>query len=246
MIDDYVLNFGITCKRPLDLQSQSTSDFLDKLSDAAPTLDRINEDAEKGTIELFEQGRLRRLREIEIKPGGLGAAAGNEITPDERHGFLRIVATAAESLKIPKRDVSLVDFRVFFRIEHWGNHHDLVAKALWEPGPLYTMVHELGMPLDDVTIGIRTSPPDRDEFAIGLTVNPRTAPREIRSGEYDGDKLAVVAIIGRTHGFHRAGSFPEMLAELEDIWTKMASKPIANLAAVVKGLAVPEKPKDRS
>lgn len=247
MTDDYVLNFGIKCKRPIDLQSAATSDFLDKLSDAAPTLDRIDEDTEKGTISLFEEGRLRRPRQIEIKSDGVQSEAGSEITLEERHEFLRIVATAAESLKIDKRQVNVVDLRVMFRIKHWGNHSDLAAEALWKPGPLHKMVQAFGTPLKDVSIGFQTSPPERDEFVIALTVAPQTELREIRSGEYDGDELVIMCAVARTKGFLRVGSFSDTLSELEDIWTKTASKPIMdNVVAALKGSAVTERPRDRS
>lgn len=247
MTDDYVLNFRIGWKRPIDLQSPSTSEFFDKLSDAAPTLDRYKEDTEKGKIGLFEEGKLRRLRDFEIKSDSLVAAAGSDLSRDERHEFVRIVATATESLEIVKRDVSLVLLRVIVEIKHWGNHHDLAARALCEPGSFYKTVQQLGMPLVDMTIALRTSPIDRDEFAIGVTVVTQTAEREIRSGDYDGDELGILCDVARTHGFHRAGSFCDMLAELEEIWTRTAAKPIMdNVVESLKRLAVTEKPQDRS
>ena len=243
MTDDYVLNFGIECKRPIDLQAPATSAFLDKISDAAPTLDQIEQDTEKGTIQVFEQGKLRRRREVEVNRNGVHAASGSEISAEERHEFLRIVATAAESLEIGKRDVSVIDLRVAFRIKHWGNHHDLTARALWEPGALYTMLQHVGTPLSEVAMVIKTSPPGRDEFMIVFTVNPRTSLREIRSGEYDGDELSIVCAIARVYGFHRAGSFCDMLAELEDIWKTTVAKPVVeDVVAATKSLAAAEKP----
>ncbi len=243
MTNDYDLNFGIECRRPIELQSESTSDFLDKISDAVPTLDRIQEDTEKGTIELSELGRLRKNREVRIKSDGLQATAASEITLEERHEFLRIVADAAESLEIPRRDISLIDFRAIFRIEHRGNHHDLVAKALWEPAPLYTTVQQLGVPLDDVTLDFTASLPDRDEFGVAVYVIPQTSKREIRSGEYDGDSVVIMCGIGRTHGFHRTGSFSEMLTELTDLWTSRILGPITdNLVAALTAAAATERP----
>lgn len=247
MPDDYILNFGIEWKRPIELQSPAISSFLDKLGDAAPTVDRFNEDTEKGKIVVFEQGRSRKVREVQLKSDGLLVAAGNELPVGERHDFLRIVASAAESLEIVKRDVSLVDLKFAFEIKHWGNHHDLAARAFCAPGALYKTVQQLGMPLNDLTIAIRTSPPGRDEFMMAVTVFPRTGMREIRSGEYDGDELPILCVIARTHGFHRAGSYPDMLAELEDIWTETASKPVMdNMVAALKRAAISERPQDRS
>jgi hypothetical protein len=105
------------------------------------------------------------------------------------------------------------------------------------------MLQQLGTPLKDVTLAMLTSPPDRDEFAIIFTILLQTVDREIRSGEYDGDDIITICSIARKYGFHLAGSFSDMLEELEGIWTKVASKPvIENVVAAFDKLAVGRNP----
>lgn len=220
MTEDCIINLGIECSEQIDLGSPAVLEFAESVTQLVPQLDQVEQDDEKKSLSLFQQGKARRPREVEIKVDGLQAAAGTGIPADERFPFILSVAAAAERLKLSKYRIVVVDLRFIFRVTHWGNHDDLVARTLFSGGRLETILDDFDNPLDTVALHFTTRPCAGDEnIVLGVGFRTQTTRREIRSGEYDGDSLSVICGLGRVGGLIKTGSFKDVVQELHDVWT---------------------------
>ena len=245
MKSDCVLNFGMRCDEPLDLRSRSILRFAEEVVRIVPELDQVKRDAKKGEFELFQRGKERRPREVEITEKGVQAAGGMEISIDERVDFVMKIGDAAELLEISKLNLSIVDVRFVFPIKHWGNHHDLVAKALFAGSPLCQMVRDFNSPLDRVDLSLVTRAAKNEDLVLVTSIDPKTVRREIRSGRYEGDEIVVICGVARTGGFVNVESFRGMLAEILDMWAdQMESVILTHLVQPLQRFAIAEEPED--
>lgn len=244
MTEDCIINLGIECSEQIDLGSTAVLEFAESVTQLIPQLDQVEQDDEKKALSLFQQGKARRSREVEIKADGLQAAAGTVIPADERFPFILSVAAAAERLKLSKYRITVVDLRFIFRVTHWGNHHDLVARTLFSGGGLKTILDDFDSPLDNVALHFTTRPNTDDEnIVLGVSFRTQTTRREIRSGEYDGDSVSVMCGLGRVGGFIKTGSFKDVVQELHDVWTeKLEATLYANVVKPLQEAAVTVEP----
>lgn len=244
MIEECTLNLGIECPGQIDLGSATVLEFSESVTQLVPQLDQVEQDEERKSLSVFQQGKVRHRREVVMKVDGLQAAAGTEVPADERFPFILAVATAADRLKLSKFRLVVVDLRFVFRIIHWGNHHDLVADTLFRGGRLKTMFDDFASPLTNVELTFTTRPRTGADIVLGVNFVSNTSRREIRSGEYDGDAMRVVCGLGRVGGFIKAGSFKEIIQELHDVWTQdLETTILSNVVEPLREASVTAEPR---
>lgn len=243
---DWVLNCGIQHNHVLDIESNAVRDFAEKLVQDVPELAQVERDKSQKKLSLFEQGKEGWIRRVEIsQTAGLQIATSQEITMQQQAVFVRKVIDNAEDLEISKLEVNTVDVRKIFYVKHWGNHHELLAKALFKGGILWKMFEKMDTPISNLDMSFNIYPKvDDEDIVFGVWANPRTRRREIRSGNYDGDNLILVCGLGRTGGFVKFKNFWEMFSELFEIWKEGLTESVRrHLVKPLRNIAMPEQPK---
>ncbi len=218
MHQNCILNMGIAAARDvLDLNGPAVEQFAAKVMQNTP-VDKSERLTDKPRIELYQRGKERRPREIEITPSAVQAAGGVELSPADRVTFVKFVADAAEQLFVSKLDLKYVDVRFIFRTKHWGNHHKLVADVFWPAGPLANFLRAAQLEPFEIDWDVKSRPSGDDNLLLVATILPRTAESEIRSGAYDGDEISLMLGLARVGGFLRFSSFGEIVQNLLQTW----------------------------
>ena len=226
-----VLNLGVTLAKELDLDSPGVEKFATTIMQNSP-IDKVDRNAEKPGIDLYQTGTERHPREIELRPSGLQVAAGIEITPAERIEFVELVANAAEQLGFSKLDLKLVDVRFIFSAKHWGNHHRFLADVFWPAGPIAEFLKDAAIEPHLVDWTFNTHPHGDGNLALAVTVLPSTSGGEIRSGNYDGDEVSLMFGLARTGAFLKFGTLGDVVQGLIRIWEEdFEAKSVQRLVA---------------
>ena len=241
---DAIVNFGVDCTQPVDLQSADVLRFAEDVSRLVPELDQVERSEKGGKFRLFQRGARGYVREVRVTADGVQAAAGSELAYEERLAFAARVAEALETLRISMFNVRVVDLRHIFRITHWGNHHDLVAQALWGRGLLQGLVQGQTTLLTSVDFAFNCELVEGN-VVFAFAVNPQTSAREIRAQKYDGDDVSVICGLARVGGFVKLKTYADMLAELGELWTRqLKDKVVASIIEPLRRAAVGREPQD--
>lgn len=215
---EHLLHFGIEWGQPIDAGTLGVLDFVEEVTRLVPVLTQVETGQEDGVFSLCQTENGEKVREVRVERTGIECAAASGIPPREQVSFIRQVAMGAQKLQIPKIMLRYVHLRHIFRIAHWGNHHDLVASAFWQSGPLGALRSAIDGPLVMATTNFTIAIAGHDDLYLQVDIAPETGMYEIETGRYDGDSLGIVFAIARTGGFGRASTFPEIVGELEGIW----------------------------
>lgn len=250
MEDNWAANFGIATENPFDVESPAVDEFASVATRLVPELSTVERNKAKNTWRLFQslqKGHARLPREIQIDPGGLAAASGSGLPADERIGFLRNVAKAAEKLGISKFSINVVDVKYVFRIRHWGNHHELIMGTLLEGSAMSRLPKRLAVPVDALELKTGLQVLGSESLVSVLSFAPQTSRTEIRSGVYDGDEIKVVCGIARVSDFWRAGTFEDMFVQLHQAWVnELAPAIIEDIVQPLRQRAVSEQPANQT
>jgi len=215
---EYRLNFGIEWAPPIDAGTLGVLDFVEEVTRLVPVLTHLETGQEEGVFSLCQTENGERVREVRVERTGIDCTAVSGLPPREQISFIRQVAMGAQKLQIPKIMLRYVDLRYIFWIAHWGNHHELVASAFWQSGPLGTLRSAIEGPLAIATTNFTLALAGHEDLCLQVEIAPQTGMHEIETGRYDGDSLGILFAIARTGGFGRASTFPEIVGELEAIW----------------------------
>ena len=183
-----------------------------------PSMTETEQDAASGSIKLFEEVGKRTGREVILTANLLLCSATDEIPDDERAAFLEnVVRAAEENLGFTIFDLVLLEYLHVFRIEHRGNHHELIAETLCGGSAVGHLARAYDGPLTNATFGVNTAPQERYDLEFALVVRPQTVLKEIRNEDYDGNQIEIHAGLAQVRGFSHT-RFSEILSQLSHIW----------------------------
>lgn len=219
-----VFNTSVRFKHALSLAEGDVLAFFGQVMQALPALNEYRRSdegkadevpsAEMESFDLIQRGKGRNVRQLRLRKSELVLAAAPPLRLSEADQTARVLyPIVSERLHPSPLSVDYLDVSFRFEMPYRGNHNQLVLTKLFGNTPLGEVIRGIDGAVFNFEPEVKLSISSDHSVIAVLTIRTATTPREIESGDYDGDEIQVLCGVAKVRGL-AASSLEETYALL--------------------------------
>lgn len=215
--DDFYLNLNVNTEMELSSSRESVLHFSEQMQKRYPEMrnfyardknDFILEGDKNSGSYRWCSIEARRVASGRVNPEGIDEAL------DQHRSVLEL---APYELSISPLDCEALDLLIGFDFNYRGNHNQVVAEALGVSPALERLSAMPGTSFISYEPNLTIALDEECRTQCRLSVETRTTPYQIRSGEYQEDQLSVYLTARRYGSLDPGTTFVDALAELANV-----------------------------
>jgi hypothetical protein len=189
--DDFYVNMNLSTEMELPQNRETVLHYFEQIQKKYPTMRNFYQ-REKGDFVLEEDKDRGQYRWTTIEPRRLCSGQVNPDHVDEAIGQHRVVLELAPyMLSVSPLDCEALDVLFGFDFTYRGNHNQLVAEALGLSPAVERMAEYPGATVVSYEPSVTIALDEECRVQCRLSVETRTTPYHIRTGEYPEEQLSV-------------------------------------------------------
>jgi len=189
--DDFYVNMNLSTEMELPQNRETVLHYFEQIQKKYPTMRNFYQ-REKGDFVLEEDKDRGQYRWTTIEPRRLCSGQVNPDHVDEAIGQHRVVLELAPyMLSVSPLDCEALDVLFGFDFTYRGNHNQLVAEALGLSPAIERMAEYPGATVVSYEPSVTIALDEECRVQCRLSVETRTTPYHIRTGEYPDEQLSV-------------------------------------------------------
>ena len=214
--DDFYVNVQLTTEMDLPTERETVLFFFEQMRRKFPSMKNFYA-RERNEYVLEEEKENGQYRWTTIEPRRIYSAYVNP--PAIEDGYQQgafVMDLVPHALSMTPLDCESLSFIVGFDFTYRGNHNLLIADALGHH-PVFEKVTELpGMKLLSNEPSIMFALDDQCQTRCRISVESRTSPYQIKSGEYSEDQLSVFVVVRHCGSLGEKQTFGSVLESLRE------------------------------
>jgi hypothetical protein len=189
--DDFYVNMNLSTEMELPQNRETVLHYFEQIQKKYPTMRNFYQ-REKGDFVLEEDKDRGQYRWTTIEPRRLCSGQVNPDHVDEAIDQHRVVLELAPyMLSVSPLDCEALDVLFGFDFTYRGNHNQLVAEALGLSPAVERMAEYPGATVVSYEPSVTIALDEECRVQCRLSVETRTTPYHIRTGEYPEEQLSV-------------------------------------------------------
>ena len=189
--DDFYVNMNLSTEMELPQNRETVLHYFEQIQKKYPTMRNFYQRG-KGDFVLEEDKDRGQYRWTTIEPRRLCSGQVNPDHVDEAIGQHRVVLELAPyMLSVSPLDCEALDVLFGFDFTYRGNHNQLVAEALGLSPAVERMAEYPGATVVSYEPSVTIALDEECRVQCRLSVETRTTPYHIRTGEYPEEQLSV-------------------------------------------------------
>jgi hypothetical protein len=189
--DDFYVNMNLSTEMELPQNRETVLHYFEQIQKKYPTMRNFYQ-REKGDFVLEEDKDRGQYRWTTIEPRRLCSGQVNPDHVDEAIAQHRVVLELAPyMLSVSPLDCEALDVLFGFDFTYRGNHNQLVAEALGLSPAVERMAEYPGATVVSYEPSVTIALDEDCRVQCRLSVETRTTPYHIRTGEYPEEQLSV-------------------------------------------------------
>lgn len=189
--DDFYVNMNLSTEMELPQNRETVLHYFEQVQKKYPTMRNFYQ-REKGDFVLEEDKDRGQYRWTTIEPRRLCSGQVNPDHVDEAIGQHRVVLELAPyMLSVSPLDCEALDVLFGFDFTYRGNHNQLVAEALGLSPAVERLAEYPGATVVSYEPSVTIALDEDCRVQCRLSVETRTTPYHIRTGEYPEEQLSV-------------------------------------------------------
>ncbi|MGD9645973.1 MAG: hypothetical protein AB7U73_09680 [Pirellulales bacterium] len=189
--DDFYINMNLSTEMELPQNRETVLHYFEQIQRKYPTMRNFYQ-REKGDFVLEEDKDRGQYRWTTIEPRRLCSGQVNPDHVDEAIGQHRTVLELAPyMLSVSPLDCEALDVLFGFDFTYRGNHNQLVAEALGLSPAVERMAEFPGATVVSYEPSVTIALDEDCRMQCRLSVETRTTPYHIRTGEFPEEQLSV-------------------------------------------------------
>jgi len=189
--DDFYVNMNLSTEMELPQNRETVLHYFEQIQKKYPTMRNFYQ-REKGDFVLEEDKDRGQYRWTTIEPRRLCSGQVNPDHVDEAIDQHRVVLELAPyMLSVSPLDCEALDVLFGFDFTYRGNHNQLVAEALGLSPAVERMAEYPGATVVSYEPSVTIALDEECRVQCRLSVETRTTPYHIRTGEFPEEQLSV-------------------------------------------------------
>ena len=215
--DDYYLNVNVNTEMELSSSRESVLHFAEQMQKRYPEMRNFYaRDKNDFILEADKDSGVYRWCSIEPRRVSSGHVNPPEIL-DALEQHSRALELAPYELSVSPLDCEALDLLIGFDFNCRGNHNQIVSEALGMPPALERIAAMPGTACISYEPTMTIALDEECRTQCRLSVETRTTPYQIRSGEYQEDQLSVYLTTRRYGSLDPGVTFVEALEDLSKV-----------------------------
>ena len=215
--DDFYVNMNLSTEMELPQNRETVLHYFEQIQKKYPTMRNFYQ-REKGDFVLEEDKDRGQYRWTTIEPRRLCSGQVNPDHVDEAIDQHRVVLELAPyMLSVSPLDCEALDVLFGFDFTYRGNHNQLVAEALGLSPAVERMAEYPGATVVSYEPSVTIALDEECRVQCRLSVETRTTPYHIRTGEYPEEQLSVYLTARQYGSLGSDTTFVETLDRLSQL-----------------------------
>ncbi|QDU89995.1 hypothetical protein Pla175_33940 [Pirellulimonas nuda] len=217
LADDFYVNLNLNTEMELSSSRETVLHFAEQMQKKYPQMRNFYA-RDKGDHVLEEDKDSGVYRWCSVEPRRIGSGYVNpESVPDALEQHRMVLDLAPYVLSVSPLDCEALDLLIGFDFNYRGNHNRLVAEALGVCPAFEKLASMPGAAFMSNEPNLTIALDEDCRVQCRVSIETRSAPYHIRTGEYQDDQLSVYITARRYGSLDRGQTYLDAFKQLESI-----------------------------